>query len=373
LIIINLTSINIAEKRMHGLIGHFADVSRRICDVGVNQHMQFDVFSAEGSGEALGQYFTGRNIRLHPTLKSVRLSAFEKVIALPFGRDAYKRWRKKQFPAARASFQSDLFNAPLFLPTADVSDLLGLLAQERKYPVLLGFWYSPEIEFEGANRAILKALAKHNTDGIKIGAYDDHTLKDLAQFSHLVEVVRIPCPYDHEITMPKTKTSAKISIGFFGNMRAERGSAIKNEIADLCRHAGYAIIDESVEKQKDATQPVRYTTSLGQSMAACDIVVWPSDADAYAKRTSGIVFHSIANSLPIVVPAQCRPHQILESYAHPHATFATPNPAAILQAISTVASGLELAQKQAHISAQVFHAREGTPALVRFLRHHLLS
>jgi hypothetical protein len=373
LIIITLASINIAEKRMHGLIGHFADVSRRICDVGINQHIQFDVFSAGGSGEALGQYFTGRNIRLHPILKSIRLSAWEKIIAMPFGRDAYKRWRKKQFPAARASFQKELFEAPLFLPTADVSDLLGLLAQVRKYPVLLGFWYSPEIEFEGANKAILNALTKHNTDGIKIGAYDDHTLKDLAQFSHLVEVVRIPCPYDNEITMPKNKTNAKISIGFFGNMRAERGSAIKNQIAELCQQAGYAIVDESVEKLKGSNQPVRYASSLGERMAACDIVVWPSDAATYVRRTSGIVFHSIANSLPIVVPAHCRPHQILESYAHPHATFATPDAAAIVQAIGTVASELELAQKQAHISSKVFHTREGTPALVRFLRHHLLS
>ena len=360
---------------MRDLVGHFADVTRRICRSGQTNGLKFDVFYSSSADEPLGSFLAAPNVKLHTTLKPLTLSTWEKAVAVPFGRENYKRWKKKLFPASREAFAAELFNAPLFLPTADVSDLLGILRHQRKHNCLLGFWYSPDMEFAGATEKLLKTLATSNTRNLQVGAYDDETLSDLKVFEKHVEILRLPCPYDREANDIATPKRSKTTVGFFGFMGRERGGQIKQEIKRLCIAAGFEVLDESSTDRnasKSGKGPSTYVTSLGQSMANCDIIVWPSDGEAYAKRTSGIVFQSIANGLPIIVPKSSRPTTILQQANHPHETFSRQEPEIILAAISRLASQLNVVQEQARNSAQSFNSKSGSNALVSVLKYQLL-
>lgn len=370
------STINIAEKRMRDLVGHFADVTRRTCRSGQTHGLKFHVYYSSSADEALGSFLAAPNVKLHTTLRPLTLSTWEKAVAVPFGRENYKRWKKKLFPASREAFAAELFNAPLFLPTADVSDLLGILRHQRKHNCLLGFWYSPDMEFAGATERLLKALSTSDTKNLQVGAYDDETLNDLKVFEKHVEILRLPCPYDQEandVGVPKRK---KTTVGFFGFMGRERGGQIKQEIKRLCIAAGFEVFDESSTDRnasKSGKGPSTYVTALGQSMANCDIIVWPSDGEAYAKRTSGIVFQSIANGLPIIVPQKSRPTTILQQANHPHETFSRQEPDAIVAAIVKVAKQIESTKSLAQTSSKNFNAKEGSIALVKCLYRHMLT
>jgi hypothetical protein len=359
-------TIHIAEKSMTGLFGHYADVTSRMCSAFSKIHVKSIVYCNAAVDRSCNAFFEEKGVHLKKQLQSSTLNRFEKIAARPIGFSRYKKFRKTVFPSFGGLPDSDLFDAPLFVASAEISDVLTALVHRRKHGVLLAFWASPTIESDNAYTILAKALRKYGGSNITLAAYDEFTFKELQQLDGLVNVSKLPAPYDDEIGKRKASASAHHSIGFLGWMREERGKSLLESLQAECRKLSLEVIDARSELKRDHviySAGHSYEKPLGDVLRKCDLVVWPSDPKRYERRTSGIVFHCLANGVPVVVPENTLPSRILESYglSYPRITQITVEDVmvSVEQHVANISQNQSMCQK----SKTAFKLREGTDNL----------
>lgn len=359
-------TIHIAEKSMTGLFGHYADVTSRMCAAFSRNHVRPIVYCNSEIDSLCSTFFDARGVELRKQLQSSTLNRFEKIAARPIGFSRYKKFRKTVFPSFGGLPDTDLFDAPLFVASAEISDVLTALVNRRKHGVLLAFWASPTIESNNAISILTEALRKYGGSNITLAAYDDFTYTELQQLDRFVNVARLPAPYDDEITGRKESSSKNRSIGFLGWMREERGKSLLDKLQTECRNLSLEVVDARSELKRNH---VEYSTGhsydkpLGEVLSKCDIVVWPSDPLRYEKRTSGIVFHCLANGVPVIVPEHTLPSNILSSYglSYPRITQLTVD--GVMACVMENLQQIEQNQSQAQLAKTAFKLREGTDNL----------
>jgi hypothetical protein len=359
-------TIHIAEKSMTGLFGHYADVTSRICSAFSKIQVKPIVYCNTAIDQSCSAFFETKGVQLEKQLQSSTLNRFEKIAARPIGFSRYKKFRKTVFPSFGGLPDSDLFDAPLFVASAEISDVLTSLVHRREHGVILAFWASPTIESDNAFTILAKALRKHGGSNITLGAYDEFTFKELQQLESLVRVVKLPAPYDDEIGNRTPSSSANHSIGFLGWMREERGKSLLEHLQTECRKLSLEVIDARSELKRDHvvySAGHSYERPLGDVLSKCDLVVWPSDPSRYEKRTSGIVFHCLANGVPVVVPENTLPSRILESYglSYPRITRITVED--VMVSVKKHVVQMSQNQSMSQRAKTAFKLREGTDNL----------
>lgn len=349
---------------MRGCFGHYADVTRRICNAFETGEVAPHVWCNAAASQDCINYFSEAGFPISAELQTSNLRPWEKFLFRQLGLGYYKSWKRRNFPSSGGlNFKGE---APIFVPSAEVADAFTLCYRKQK--TLLGFWGSPEVEFKGAIALIRDKLKQGNCSSLILGAYDDFTFSELEVLSPFVQVVRLPCPYDNETQIQPLKASDKLRVGFFGWMRQERGGHLKSDIISRCVAAGFKVTDTSnsnLEVRGGNVNSHRYVDSLGAKMKECDIVVWPSDAESYLLRTSGIVFHALANGIPLVVPENCRPSEILMRYEHPHLTFREQSSEAVMDVLQSASTQIKQLQSKATASTRTFNEAEGSSALAK--------
>jgi hypothetical protein len=359
-------TIHIAEKSMTGLFGHYADVTSRMCSAFSKIHVKPIVYCNTAVDRSCSAFFEAKGVHLKKQLQSSTLNRLEKIAARPIGFSRYKKFRKTVFPGFGGLPDSDLFDAPLFVASAEISDVLTALVHRRKHGVLLAFWASPTIESDNAFAILAKALRKYGGTNITLAAYDEFTFKELQQLDSLVSISKLPAPYDDEIDKRKASSSAHHSIGFLGWMREERGKSLLESLQAECRKLSLEVIDARSELKRDQvvySAGHSYDRPLGDVLGRCDIVVWPSDPARYAKRTSGIVFHCIANGVPVLAPAETLPSNILTSYGLTYPRILNVSIDGIMSAVKQHLKDLDQNKNQALSAKAKFNALEGTENL----------
>jgi glycosyltransferase involved in cell wall biosynthesis len=114
-----------------------------------------------------------------------------------------------------------------------------------------------------------------------------------------------------------------------------------------------------------------FVDDFPRALAACDLIVWPSDPQYYAARSSGVVWEAIASGRPLVVPSLCLPAQIA-LHAGAATFFHQPTARSVLRGVDEAIATYPALARRATEQARRWQATEGTARLAAALvREHL--
>jgi hypothetical protein len=99
-------------------------------------------------------------------------------------------------------------------------------------------------------------------------------------------------------------------------------------------------------------------------LARSDLVLCPYSPNAYLFAHSSIVSESLANAIPVVVPAQTAPASLLEQWGSPGVTFPSFNALSIAEAVKGAVADFDRYAQRAHEVAQRWDQSQGPVRLV---------
>jgi len=99
-------------------------------------------------------------------------------------------------------------------------------------------------------------------------------------------------------------------------------------------------------------------------LARSDLVLCPYNPAAYLFAHSSIVSESLANAIPVVVPAQTAPASLLEQWGSPGVTFPSFNALSIAEAVKGAVADFDRYAQRAHEVAQRWDQSQGPARLV---------
>jgi len=220
-------------------------------------------------------------------------------------------------------------------------------------------------ELLASGRATAQGLAGR----LELGAYDRFVADAYRPILAGLAIRRLPVPHDGQHTPPAEKFRR---VGFFGHQRGERGASLIPEIAAALVQRGLkTTIQDSgatiaMKKAHPDISILGYVDDLPVELAACDLIVWPSNPQYYAARSSGIVWEAIASARPVVVPSGCVPAQI--AFHDGAATFFhQPTARSVLRAIDEAIANYPVLARRADRQARRWRATEGTARLAAAL------
>ena len=205
---------------------------------------------------------------------------------------------------------------------------------------------------------------------IVVGAYDELLCQGYRDFSPRLDVGCLPCPHDGTVNTRSPSTLNRV--GFFGHQRPNRGIDLIPELVAALLSKGYEVVvqDSSGNVKRNRDDPrirvIEYIEDFPAELAQCDIVIWPSNWEAYTDSLSGVVSESIATGVPVIVPSGCIPAKIAARYGcgvfyHEHSS------AAILDAVAKAAREFPNLCARAHEAAIAWHNQNGTDHLAAWI------
>jgi hypothetical protein len=284
----------------------------------------------------------------------------------PPGEDGWDYWQRR----ATAICESLARLAPTdvaFWPSLSPSHFLAMVRVAHGRRIIGGldgyinFTTPLGAELLGSGRAMAQRLAGR----LDLGTYDRFMADVYRPILAGLAIRRLPVPYDGVRSPP----SARIRrVGFFGYQRRERGADLIPEIADgLVRRGLKMTIQDSsgtiaMKKAHPDISILGFVDDFPRALAACDLIVWPSDPEHYVAKTSGVVWEAIASGRPVVVPSGCLPAQI--AFHDGAATFFhQPTATSVLRGIDEAIENYPALCRRAEAQASRWHAAEGTERL----------
>ena len=261
-----------------------------------------------------------------------------------------------------------------------------------------GVWWLPG--FPQAIGATHWAATAHRLaevrDRFVVGAYDELLCREYQRASPGLDIQCLSCPHDG-IANNRNPTSLR-RIGFFGHQRAGRGADLIPEMAAALAAKGFEVVVQDSSgsrsgkrrasriralsrpsfasrirrwcwRQKgtaDCVTNLPYVEDFASELARCDLVVWPSQKEAYAQSLSGVVSECIATGVPIVVPAGCMPAQVAARYGC-GVFFHAYSSKAILAAVDEAARDFHDVTARSRAAAAMWHGQNGTDRLAAWI------
>ena len=268
-----------------------------------------------------------------------------------------------------------------------------------------GVWWLPRIPHAMGARSWSETVRKlaEKPRRIVVGAYDELLCQGYQGYAPGQDIVCLPCPHDGT-TYERNATNAPSMrrIGFFGHQRAQRGKDLIPELVDALAVKGYEVVmQDSGCCQKRARQKGRipapgraafwsclrgwraeqkredmrvtnlnYVEDFPAEIARCDLVIWPSQWEAYTQSLSGVVSECIATGVPIILPSGCLPAQIAARYGC-GVLFHEYSSAAILAAVDEAAGNFPGLSARSRAAATAWHSRNGTDLLAAWIERRL--
>jgi hypothetical protein len=188
-------------------------------------------------------------------------------------------------------------------------------------------------------------------------------------YGPLTAAGRIECvPVPHEGAPTGVCKSRLTRIGFFGHQRVEKGAALLPELVSRLLQAGFQVVLHDsggvvrVENTPGLTV-LDYVPCLAEEIAKCDVVIVPCDPTKYRLMGSGIVWDAIASGVPVMVPSDTAPGQLIEQTGAGK-TFDVLSIEGICRAVIDVQQNYEQISMAAFEASRRWHATQGVKAFV---------
>ncbi len=361
--------VSIMDPGLANRVGHHFDQDLRIARALIASGHHVDVHAAANVAPEVAQAFAAPGVSLHATF---RAGAYHH--PLP-GEDSWGLWQDRA--AVTADDLARLGPADVaFWPSLTPTHFLAMVRVPHGAQMIGGLdghinWAtSLGAELLASGRDAARALGGR----LHLGAYD-RTIADV--YRPLLDglaIGRLPVPYDGHPAPPAQKVGR---IGFFGHQRGERGGNLIPDIAAALLQRGFKLTlqDSSARLKMKRDHPdvavLGFVDDFPRALAACDLIVWPSDPQYYAARSSGVVWEAIASGRPLVVPSLCLPAQIA-LHAGAAAFFHQPTARSVLRGIDEAIATYPALARRATEQARRWQATEGTARLAAALvREHL--
>ena len=260
-------------------------------------------------------------------------------------------------------------------PTLAPYQFAAAAMQTHSVPQIGGSWWLPRFPHPiGAHRwAHAARLVAKARRPITVGAYDELLCRAYAGFSPGLDVVRLPCPHDGA---PNPHRPAALRrIGFLGHHRAGRGIDLVPQLVAALLERGFEVVvqDSGRTLQRQGDNPrlevLPFVKNFAAEIAGCDLVIWPSQWEAYLQQYSGVVSECIATGVPVIVPSGCMPAEVLArfkcgNFFHYHSRDA------VLEAVDDAADNFPAVVARARAAAKAWHSENGTARLAEWIESH---
>ncbi|MCK9202613.1 MAG: glycosyltransferase [Gallionella sp.] len=176
-----------------------------------------------------------------------------------------------------------------------------------------------------------------------------------------------PCFFDGVV--PPQQRNKMTRIGFFGHQqRQEKGYNLISPIVAKLLESGYQVLLQDSggsisPSTHERLEVLGHVEDLGQQIRRCDLVVAPYHPAAYRIRGSGIVWEALANGIPLVVPDQTSPGNLIAALGCGR-LFGEFSTESILDAIRTVHADYRVVSSLAHVAAQRWADHQGISRFV---------
>jgi glycosyltransferase involved in cell wall biosynthesis len=261
------------------------------------------------------------------------------------------------------------------LPSADVwfwpslvpYQLMAAVEQPRPIPQLGGIWSLAHVWAHAAD-FVTEAEAQAP---MLVGAYDELLCQAYStSWPGLPPAARLPCPHDGASN--DRRSSALRRIGFFGHQRPTRGLDLLPQLVSDLLERGFEVVvqDSGRSILREGYHPrltvLPFVPDFPAEIARCDLVIWPSRAEAYLQAYSGIVSECIATAVPVILPSDCLPADVAARF-ETGVYFNEFSREAILGAVDKVQRAYPAVAARARAAATQWHAENGTERLADWI------
>ena len=357
--------IAILDPGLAGLTGHHFDLDRRLVGALARRGHDVTVHGAASPRPDLAGAAEAARLRFHPTFRVPTYGAPPDSGA---SIEAYRAIARTTAEDLAGLPPADLW----FWPTLTAYHLMAAVERAGPVPQIGGVWFSPRFPTPIGARGWAEAARQTATapGPIVVGAYDEALCRFYRSFSAGLPIARLPCPHDGAANQRRPTSLRRI--GFFGHQRAARGlDLLPLLVSDLLGRGFEVVIQDSgrtiVRKTDDPRLIVLpFVADFPAEIARCDLVVWPSRAEAYLHSQSGVVSECIATGVPIVLPAGCLPAEIAARldagvFFHDHSREA------ILDAVDEARQSFPAITARARAAAAAWRAENGTDRLADWI------
>lgn len=317
---------------------------------------------------ALGFQARGHNVTVHGAV-DVAAAATEQISIHPTFRVSPYVGGLPDTPAvllrAAAVTAEDLATVPdadMWLwPTLVAHQAVATLSR-GDVPAVGGIWFPPRFQCTWESQMWARATRLGEGNRLLLGVYHDATADLYRKVIPDGRWMRFPAPYDGAPGSPRT---ALRSIGILGHARAEKGSALVEQLVRSLLARGYQVTVQGMALPFDspALRLLTYVDDFAVEVARHDLVIWPARAASYRFRHSGVVAQALVQGVPLVVPAGCAPAEDVIR-AECGVLFREFTADAVLCAVDEAAREYPRLAQAARRAADLGQATEGTERLI---------
>jgi hypothetical protein len=354
----NVLKVVILEPAFAKLIGHYADVTMRICKEFQRHGHSVTVYASEKATPEVIAKFSQAGIEVRPHFR-VPTKWIRNLFGKKFASWVRLRVRGEDFENVRAAnlYLWPTFESQFFLPLRYLGGSKNIVA---------GAWFDMPLpstrEFRENRTSVLSRYC--------LGSYDERLQLHLNRQFEITRFGSFPIPYDGS---PEPNVGLRpISVGLFGHIQKSRGETMLASLRKSIVESGWRYNLNGVEYPAPSgggsiKPPVGYIEDIAPLIAQCHFVLWPSDADHYKLQTSGNVFQCIANGTPVVVPKGCLPCRILSDFGLDYPRFDEQSSESVMKAAHALMANYEAFKDKALVAAQMWREKQGVSKFVEHM------
>ena len=363
--------ITLLDPGLRGTQGHHFDLDLRLAQALVHRGHEVDIHAYHQAEPALLERSREAGVALHATF---RIPTYTR---LRFYQPS--RWAYAKLITATAE---DLAQVPAsdlwFWPTLAPYQLAAALSQRHAVCQLGGSWWLPQKPVPAGTGAWTRAVRTLTSCDfpIQVGAYAPSLCAAHHRLWPALHMHALPCPHDGT---RKTSHADRVRrIGFFGHQRNKRGIKLLPILVKALLAQGFEVIVQDSGNNTLALPKhpklirLPYIEYFADAIADCDLVVWPSEPEAYRHCWSGVISESIATGVPVVAAANCLPGNLVADYGC-GTVFDTATPQCILAAIAQAVKAYPQLLDNAQDAAADWQAHHGTERLAAWLENHAIT
>jgi glycosyltransferase involved in cell wall biosynthesis len=361
--------ISLLDPGLAQLGGHHFDLDLRLVRALARRGHDVTVHGFVSPSPELAAMAKAAGMALHATF---RVHPYHRLPEAQSAIDAYHRLVNVTVEDLAGVPQTDLWIWPTLVPY----QFMAAILQARPVRQIGGVWHSPRFPVPiGARcwaRAARRVAEAHSP--VIVGAYDELLCELYQSFSPGLPIARLPCPHDGAPN--DRRPSALRRVGFFGHQRVRRGLDLMPQLVKALLERGFEVLvqDSSGTVHRQGGEDPRlivlpFVADFPAEIARCDVVIWPSQWEAYVESFSGVVSECIATGVPVIMPSGCLPAKLASRFGcgiffHEYSCDA------ILEAVDEAAERFPALVAQAHAAATAWRAVNGTDRLVDWIEAH---
>lgn len=363
--------ITLLDPGLRGIRGHHFDLDLRLARALARRGHTVEIHAYHQADPALLEQAREAGLALHRTF---RIPTYTRL-----------RWyqpRHRAYAKLIATTAEDLAQvAPSdlwFWPTLAPYQLAAALSQRDAVRQLGGSWWLPQKPVPAGTAAWAGAVHTLSSCDypIQVGAYASSLCDAHTRLWPALHMHALPCPHDG--ALKKRHTDRVQRIGFLGHQRNKRGIQLLPTLVTALLAQGFDVIVQD-SGDSDLVLPshprltrLPYIEHFADAIADCDLVVWPSQPEAYQHCWSGVISESIASGVPVVAAANCLPGNLVADYGC-GTLFDTATPQCILAAIAQAVQAYPQLLDNAQDAAADWQAHHGTERLAAWLENHAMT